>query len=117
MSLPILNHRATAYVPPVMIYLTVEFYIQPDKVAEAEALFRQHVADGARDRGNRLFTMTRDPEDETHFTSLEAWDTMADIENHDAQPHHPVFLRELERIQAREKEVRFLELFAKGHGV
>ena len=112
-----MNRPPAAYVPPVMIYLTVEFYIRPDKVAEAEALFRQHVADGARDRGKRLFTMTRDPEDETHFTSLEAWDSREDIDNHDAQPHHPVFLRKLKEIQAREKEVRFLELFEKGHGV
>ena len=100
-----------------MIYLTVHFYIQPDKIAEAEALFRQHVADGARDRGNRLFTMTRDPEDETVFISLEAWETKADIENHDAQPHHPVFLRKLKGIQAREKEVKLLELFVAGHEV
>ena len=100
-----------------MIYLTVHFYIQPNKIAEAEALFRQHVADGARDRGNRLFTMTRDPEDETVFISLEAWETKADIENHDAQPHHPVFLRKLKGIQAREKEVKLLELFVAGHEV
>ena len=100
-----------------MIYLTVHFYIQPEKIAEAEALFRQHVEDGARDRGNRLFTMTRDPEDETVFVSLEAWETRADIDNHDAQPHHPVFLRKLKGIQAREKKVKFLTHFASGHAV
>ena len=100
-----------------MVYLTVQFYIQPDRVAEAEALFRQHVADGAGDRGNRLFTMTRDPDDPTHFTSLEAWETREDIDHHDAQPHHPVFLRKLKAIQAREKEVQLLDLFAAGHDV
>lgn len=100
-----------------MIYLTVHFYIQPDKVSQAEDLFRQHVADGARDRGNRLFTMTRDPDDETVFVSLEAWDSREDIDNHDAQPHHPVFLGKLKEIQAREKEVKLLELFARGHDV
>lgn len=98
-----------------MVYLTVQFYVRPEKVREAEALFRQHVRDGAQDRGNRMFTMLRDPDDPTHFTSLEAWETRADIDHHDAQPHHPVFLRELAEIQAREKEVRILELFERGH--
>ena len=100
-----------------MVYLTVQFYVQPDKVPEAEALLRQHVRDGAQDRGNRMFTMLRDPDDETHFTSLEAWETKEDIDNHDAQPHHPVFLRKLKAIQAREKEVRILELFERGHEI
>ena len=96
------------------IWLTVEFYVKPDKVAEAEALFRRHVADGRRDRGNLMFTMLRDPEDPTHFTSLECWAEREDVAHHDAQPHHPVFLGELAEIQAREKEVRFLEFFAEG---
>lgn len=96
------------------VWLVVEFYVQADKVTEAEALFRRHVADGRRDRGNLLFTMLRDPGDPTHFTSLECWAERADIDNHDAQPHHPVFLRTLAQLQAREKEVRFLEFFAEG---
>ena len=100
-----------------MVYLIVDFYIQPDRVAEAEDLFRQHVEDGRRDRGNLMFTMLRDSDDETHFTSLECWQERADIEHHDAQPHHPVFLRKLAAIQAREKEVKFRELFERGHRV
>ncbi len=94
-----------------MIYLIVEFYIQPRHVREAEDLFRQHVEDGRRDRGNLLFTMLRDPKDPSRFTSLECWEKPADIDLHDAQLHHPVFLRKLRAIQAREKEVRFLDLF------
>ena len=96
------------------IWIIVEFYVREDAIAEAEALFRRHVADGRRDRGNLLFAMLRDPDDPTHFTSLECWAERDDIDNHDAQPHHPVFLRELAEIQAREKEVRFLEFFAEG---
>lgn len=98
-----------------MVYLTVQFYIKPDRVPEAEALFRQHVTDGSQDRGNLMFTMLRDPADPAHFTSLECWNTREDIDHHDAQPHHPVFLRKLKEIQAKEKEVRVLELFARGH--
>ena len=58
--------------------------------------------------------MLRDPDDPTHFTSLECWAEREDIDHHDAQPHHPVFLRKLAAIQSREKEVRFLEFFAEG---
>ncbi len=93
-----------------MVYLIVEFYIQPDQVAAAEELFRQHVKDGRADRGNLMFQMLRDPEDRTRFTSLEQWENRDDVDHHDAQPHHAPFLRKLKEIQVREKEVRFLEV-------
>ena len=96
------------------IWLTVDFYIRPDMVSEAEELFRRHVADGRADRGNLFFSMWRREGDEAHFVSLEAWETKADIDNHDAQPHHPVFLKRLSQLQAREKEVHFLNFFAEG---
>lgn len=96
------------------IWLTVDFWIQPGKEAEAEELFRQHVADGRRDRGNLFFSMLRDPDDPGHFFSLECWAIREDIEHHDAQPHHPVFLRKLAAIQRREKEVKFFDFFAEG---
>ena len=96
------------------VWLTVDFYIKPDRVAEAEELFRQHVADGRRDRGNLFFSMLRRTEDPAHFVSIECWGTRDDIDNHDAQPHHPVFLRRLAELQAREKEVHFLDFFAEG---
>jgi len=96
------------------IWLTVDFYIKPACVAEAEALFEQHVADGRNDRGNLFFSMLRRSEDPTHFVSIECWGSQADIDNHDAQPHHPVFLRKLKAIQAKEKDVNFLNFFAEG---
>lgn len=96
------------------IWLTVDFFILPDKIEEAEALFKQHVADGRKDRGNLFFSMLRHADDPSHFYSLECWETKADIDNHDAQPHHPVFLRKLKEIQAKEKEVIFMNFFAEG---
>ena len=96
------------------VWLLVDFYILADKVSEAEQLFEQHVKDGRQDRGNLVFTMLRDEKDPTRFTSLEAWQTREDIEHHDAQPHHPVFLRKLAQLQSKEKEVRFLSFFADG---
>ena len=96
------------------VWLTVDFYIRAGEEAAAEALFRQHVTDGRNDRGNLFFSMLRDPEDPTHFFSLECWATREDIDHHDAQPHHPIFLRKLAEIQAREKEVKFFEFFAEG---
>ena len=94
-----------------MVTLLVDFYIRADHLVEAEALFREHVADGRRDRGNLAFDMFRVPDDATHFVSIERWATRADVDHHDAQPHHPVFLRKLQAIQAREKVVRFLDSF------
>lgn len=96
------------------IWLTVDFYIKPDCIEEAEQLFQQHVADGRKDRGNLFFSMLRRSEDPSHFVSLECWQTRDDIDNHDAQPHHPVFLRKLKQLQAREKEVHFCDFFAEG---
>ncbi len=96
------------------VWLTVDFFIKPDKLAEAEVLFRQHVRDGRQDRGNLFFSMFRRSDDPSHFYSLECWQTHEDIEHHDAQPHHPVFLRKLKTLQTQEKEVHFLEFFAEG---
>jgi quinol monooxygenase YgiN len=96
------------------VWILVDFYIQPDKIAEAEKLFQQHVADGRNDRGNLFFSMLRRSNEPGHFVSLEAWETMADIENHDAQPHHPIFLMALAEIQSKEKDVHFLDFFAEG---
>ena len=96
------------------VWLTVDFFIKPEHTEAAEKLFAQHVEDGRNDRGNLFFSMMRRKENPAHFFSLECWESMADIENHDAQPHHPVFLAQLAKIQAKEKEVVFMDWFKEG---
>lgn len=96
------------------VWILVDFYIQEDKIEAAEELFRQHVADGRNDRGNLFFSMLRRSKAPGHFVSLESWRSMADIENHDAQEHHPIFLKALSELQSKEKEVHFLDFFAEG---
>ena len=96
------------------VWLLVDFYIRPDKIEVAEALFEQHVQDGRKDRGNLFFSMLRKTEEPGHFVSIECWESEADIENHDAQPHHPIFLRHLAVVQRRQKVVQRLDFFAEG---
>ena len=93
------------------VWLIVHFRIKPDRVADAEALFRQHVEDGRADAGNLMFACLRDPEDPARFVTLEAWTDQQAIDEHDAQPHHDRFITQLQEIQAEEKHVEFLDFF------
>lgn len=90
------------------VWLVVDFFTDPARETEAAALFEQHAQDGRRDAGNLAFFVMKDEKEPGRFTSLECWVNQAAIENHDAQPHHPVFLANLADLQTREKQVRFL---------
>ncbi len=96
------------------VWLIVDFFTDPAKHEEATALLTQHVEDGRHDAGNLAFFVLQDQREPGRFTSMECWEDEAAIQNHDAQPHHPVFLAELEKLQTREKEVRFLGFVATG---
>ncbi len=96
------------------VWLTVEFYIKADKLEQAEALFEQHVSDGRKDRGNLFFTMLRHRDEPNRFKSIECWETAADIENHDAQPHHAPFLAKLKELESKPKLVVKFDFFAQG---
>lgn len=90
------------------VWLVVDFFTDPAKEPQADALFKQHVKDGRQDAGNLAFFVLKDEKEPGRYTSLECWENEASIQNHDAQPHHPVFLAGLAELQTREKEVRFL---------
>ena len=96
------------------VWLIVDFFTDPARAQEAEALFTRHVEDGRKDAGNLCFFVLGDRKEPGRFTSMECWEDEAAIENHDAQPHHPVFLAKLKELQTREKEVRFLGFVATG---
>ena len=70
--------------------------------------------DGRRDAGNLAFFVMADEKQPGRFTSIECWEDEAAIGNHDAQPHHPVFLAKLAELQTKEKQVRFLSFLATG---
>ena len=96
------------------VWLIVDFDTDPARRDEAAALFTRHVEDGRRDAGNLAFFVMEDRDQPGRFTSIECWEDEVAIQNHDAQPHHPVFLSELAKLQTREKEVRFLGFVATG---
>lgn len=90
------------------IYLMVKFHVKSECVDEARALFSKHEQDGKGDPGNLEFRVFHDVEEETRFSSFEAWESEEAIEAHDATEHHADFLENLARIQLREKEVQTL---------
>ena len=96
------------------VWLIVDFFTDPDRAEEARDLFTQHVKDGRNDQGNLCFFVLKDEREPGRFTSTECWEDEAALANHDAQPHHPVFLARLKELQTREKEVRFLGFVATG---
>lgn len=98
--------------PPATIFLVVRFRVKKDCVTEARELFAKHEREGGEDAGNLEFRVFQDSDDETRFTSFEAWAHQEAIDKHDATEHHAEFLKNLAAIQAQEKEVQTLTALA-----
>lgn len=88
------------------VWLVVDFFVKPDQIDAARALFSRHVADGRGDAGNLLFLALENADDPARFTTVEAWVDASAIAAHDETPHHARFLDDLRAIQTRDKEVR-----------